>query len=596
MADIQVQVIQYKNFSIHLPMDHMLSATQNIHPLYDRFLPHLCKYLESNSTVVDIGANCGDTLAAMFDLNQTINFICIEPDDLFFNYLNHNVQRILEIVPTASIQTIKSLVGKNIYNVSLDGPASSKKAIVGGGSIVSSTLDQLLTQSNYSNISLIKIDVDGFDYDVIDSSEKTINEFFPLIFFECQHDHEYQKIAYEKTLAELQTKGYNNWAVFDNFGNFILQSTNLQQLTQFFDYVWRQNSKLATRTIYYFDILAIPKNKISLIDRVIADYTQGSTGNDQLALTENQEGSKQGEVKDLVESSSDTANSVPFQPSQRRIIGRTGISVQAVGMGCVSLSVPLPNHPPPTEEDAIKVIHTFLERGGDFIDTSNVYCKSNDDLGHNERLIAAAIKDGGWKDIRVATKVGVTRPFGFWVYQGDPSWIRYSCEQSLRALDVERIFLYQLHNVDLNVPFLDTISEMVRLQAEGKVEHIGLCNVNKAQIQEAMTIARIETVQNCFNIFQRHDLDNGLISFCAEQGITYLAHSPVGGIHHHTQLMADTKLREIAASLNVSTYTMALAWVLTTGPSVLPIPGASRIQSVLGCHEALDIAHLLVGQ
>lgn len=265
---------RYTDFSIALPADHLLPLYQERHYLYDKFLPHLSKYLEPKSTVIDVGANCGDTLAAMYDANSNLNYVCVEADEVFFDFLQKNVLRIKAIDENASIQTIKSLVGKHVTDVSLDGSGGTKKAIIGDSknSISSESLDHILSHSNATNIRLLKSDVDGFDYDVIDSADSILRAYSPIIYFECHFDHTFQKTGYEKTIANLRSKGYGNWVVFDNFGEVVLRTNDIQQINQLFDYVWRQNIGRTTRTIYYFDVLTSSSKDNQLVDTIIDDY------------------------------------------------------------------------------------------------------------------------------------------------------------------------------------------------------------------------------------------------------------------------------------------------------------------------------------
>ena len=265
---------EFTNFSILLPADHLLPTYQKEHKLYDKFLPHISQYLETNSTVVDVGANCGDTVAAMYDMNKNLTYICIEPDEAFFDYLQKNILRIKEIDKNAKIQTIKSFVGKNINAISLEGSGGTKKAIVGENENPISTklLDDILLFNKILNIRLLKSDVDGFDYDVIDSAESNIKSYLPIIFFECQLDHISQKKGYEKTIANLCSQGYTDWIIFDNFGEIVLRTGDIQQIFQLFEYVWRQNIKHSSRTIFYYDVLTFTKKDNILINKVINDY------------------------------------------------------------------------------------------------------------------------------------------------------------------------------------------------------------------------------------------------------------------------------------------------------------------------------------
>lgn len=267
---------RYGNFSIILPADHLLPTYRKQHKLYDRFLPHLSKYLEPKSTVIDIGANCGDTLAAMYDANSNLNFVCVEPDEAFFALLQENLLRIKAVDKNASIQAINALVGKQITDVSLEGAGGTKKAVIGNSSrsISSEMLDHILSTSELTRVALLKSDVDGFDYDVIDSADAILGAHAPIIFFECHFDHIFQKTGYEKTIANLRSRGYVNWVVFDNFGEVVLRTDDIGQIRQLLDYVWRQNTKRTTRTVFYYDILTNTRKDDALVSKVINDYIE----------------------------------------------------------------------------------------------------------------------------------------------------------------------------------------------------------------------------------------------------------------------------------------------------------------------------------
>ena len=263
----------YKDFSIQLPANHMLPTYQQHHPKYDRFLPHLAKYIQPSDTVIDVGANVGDTLAGMAEQNAISSYICIEPDDLFYEQLQKNIERIKSSKIDLKVHTIKSLVGKSVSGVFLEGKGGTKHAIISnGGSIKSKPLDELLSEIAYSNIRILKTDADGFDYDVLDSSASVIHVHKPVIFFECQYDYDYQKNGYEKTLYSLESEGYCDWTIFDNFGEIVVQTKNLDVVIQLMRYLWNQNIGRATRTIHYYDVLAVQDKDANLIDRVLADY------------------------------------------------------------------------------------------------------------------------------------------------------------------------------------------------------------------------------------------------------------------------------------------------------------------------------------
>jgi FkbM family methyltransferase len=263
---------QYKAFAIELPPYHQLPEHQKRHPKYDRFLPHLARCVDPAETIVDIGANVGDTLAGMVEQNARPTYVCIEPDDAFHRHLENNVERIRASVSGLRVEIIKALVGKNVSNVALVGERGTKHAVASGpGGIESSPLDELIGPGH--KVRLLKSDVDGFDYDVLDSSMAIISRDGPMIFFECQYENEHQLVAYRKTLESLESAGYRDWTLFDNFGEVLLRTDDLNAVNQLLDYVWRQNTGRATRTIYYFDILAVRKDDSTLIDRVLSGYT-----------------------------------------------------------------------------------------------------------------------------------------------------------------------------------------------------------------------------------------------------------------------------------------------------------------------------------
>lgn len=270
----------------------------------------------------------------------------------------------------------------------------------------------------------------------------------------------------------------------------------------------------------------------------------------------------------------------------QRELNDTGIHVFPLGLGGMPLSIA--GRPP--AEQAFAVIQSFLEGGGDFIDTANVYCLDDDDIGHNERLIADALDRLGARDrVLVATKGGVRRPKGDWTVDGDPAWLRQSCEASLRALRVDCITLYQLHAVDRKVGLQRSLEELIRLRGEGKIRHIGLSNITPVDLELALTMTPIVSVQNRCNPLEQNDFRNGMVDLCAARGVTYIPHSPVGGHHGHVRLPDHPILRRLARRHQASTYQIALAWLLAKGPHILPIPGASKPASIIDSLGAVRV-------
>lgn len=263
---------------------------------------------------------------------------------------------------------------------------------------------------------------------------------------------------------------------------------------------------------------------------------------------------------------------------QQVLMGRTGRRVTRIGLGGMPLSIP----GRPDRENAKQVIRRAVELGVNFIDTADVYCIDESDIGHNERLIAEALDELGVRDdVLVATKGGLVRPEGRWERDGRPEQLRRACEHSLRMLDADRIVLYQLHAPDPRVPFADSVGEMARLYDEGKIAAVGLSNVSLMQLQAALAIVPVTSVQNRYNPWDRSAELEGLIRYCDLNSITFLPYSPVGGRRRVPLLRESEELRTIGQRHGGATpEELVLAWMLAVSPSLVPIPGAKRVKSI----------------
>jgi FkbM family methyltransferase len=247
-------------FEIKLPLGHLLPFYQSSHPRYDRFLPLLVKFLPESSAVVDVGANCGDSLASMASCNSSLHYICIEADKAFFSLLEENIALMRQSLPSLKVDALSKLIGKELDRAVLRGSGGTKQAVAaqaGAGLLKTTSLDTILLKilPDKEPISLLKTDTDGWDYDIISSASQAIKRHFPLIFFECQYSNEQQLGRFAKTVSWLFKLGYNSWFVFDNYGEFILETSCNNVVKELMDYVDRQNSGLTTRTFYYMDIL-----------------------------------------------------------------------------------------------------------------------------------------------------------------------------------------------------------------------------------------------------------------------------------------------------------------------------------------------------
>jgi len=273
---------------------------------------------------------------------------------------------------------------------------------------------------------------------------------------------------------------------------------------------------------------------------------------------------------------------------EQRSIGSSGMKVTCLGLGCMPLSI----DGRPSEEQAKSVIHEALNLGVTLLDTADVYCLDDNDIGHNERLIAKALAEyKGSKDkLIVATKGGVCRPEGRWDPSCSPEHLKKACEKSLKALGVDCIDLYQLHTVDPKVPFEDSVKALAELQKEGKIRHIGLSNVSVDQIQSAQKIVPIVSVQNRLNIFQTEKcVENGVLKFCEEHNIALLAYSPVGGHRGHKTMDGGDFMEKLCSKYQCTQYELMIAALLHWSPVIIPIPGATKLSSIQSSVRAASI-------
>ena len=271
---------------------------------------------------------------------------------------------------------------------------------------------------------------------------------------------------------------------------------------------------------------------------------------------------------------------------QRRIGDR---QVSAIGLGGMPMSI----EGRPDEARSIATIHAALEAGVTLIDTADAYHRDPTDVGHNELLIAKALRLAGVgpDEVLVATKGGHRRPGdGTWYVQGDPAYLKLACEASLQRLDVEAIGLYQFHRPDPAVPYADSVGAIRDLLDEGKILMAGISNANPEQIRLAQEIlgGRLVSVQNQFS--PRFRSSEPELELCAEMGIAFLPWSPLGGIARAGELGGEhAAFAEVAAERGVSPQQVALAWELAKADVVIPIPGASRPESVRDSVLAADL-------
>jgi aryl-alcohol dehydrogenase-like predicted oxidoreductase len=257
-----------------------------------------------------------------------------------------------------------------------------------------------------------------------------------------------------------------------------------------------------------------------------------------------------------------------------RRLGPEGPEVSAIGIGCMYMSIT--GRPP--EEQAVAAVHAALDAGVTLFDTADVYCLDDDDIGHNERLLAKALRGRSERAV-VATKGGLRRPRGAWTRDASAAHLREACEKSLRALGVDCIDVYQLHAPDPHVPFEESVSALAELRREGKIRHVGLSNVSVREIDAARAIVPIVSVQNRYSPMHRQPETDGVLEHCTKLGIAFLPYSPFGGASGAKGLSGFGRLAAEAERRGVSPHRLVLAWMLAKSPVVIPIPGVRRAES-----------------
>ncbi len=271
---------------------------------------------------------------------------------------------------------------------------------------------------------------------------------------------------------------------------------------------------------------------------------------------------------------------------QQRTIGN--VTVSAIGLGGMPMSI----EGRPDRERSIATIHASLDAGVTFIDTADAYHRDANEVGHNEELIAEALKShAAGKDVLVATKGGHLRPGdGSWTQNGHPDYLKDAAKASAKRLGVESIGLYQFHRPDPEVPYAESIGALKELLDEGVIQQAGISNATVAQIDEANEVldGRLVSVQNQFSPAFLSSRDE--LRHCAEIGVAFLPWSPFGGIKKAGDFGSDhSAFQEVVDARGVSPHQVALAWHLAQAPVVVPIPGASRPESAKNSAEAADL-------
>jgi aryl-alcohol dehydrogenase-like predicted oxidoreductase len=264
------------------------------------------------------------------------------------------------------------------------------------------------------------------------------------------------------------------------------------------------------------------------------------------------------------------------------------VDVSTIGLGGMPMSI----EGRPDEARSIATIHAALDAGVTFIDTADAYHLNAGEVGHNESLIAKALASyGGSSDVLVATKGGHLRPGdGSWTLNGSPEYIKAACEASLGRLGVEAIGLYQFHRPDPKVPYEESVGALRDLLDAGKIQQAGISNATPERIKASNEIlgGRLVSVQNQYSPAFRSSEPE--LELCDELGIAFLPWSPFGGITKAGELGSTfAPFAKVAEAHGVSPQQVCLAWLLAKSPSVIPIPGSSRPETIRDSVAAADL-------
>jgi aryl-alcohol dehydrogenase-like predicted oxidoreductase len=290
-----------------------------------------------------------------------------------------------------------------------------------------------------------------------------------------------------------------------------------------------------------------------------------------------------------------------------RKLGKNGTRVSALGLGCMGMSYA---YGPADEKESLQVLRRYLELGGNFLDTAEVYGPYK-----NEELLGRFLREVPRDSVVVATKFGFR--IGSRGVDGSPENARRVCDASLHRLGIETIDLYYLHRVDPDVPIEETIGAMAELVSAGKVRTIGLSEAGPETLRRAAKVHPIAALQSEYSLWTRDVETNGVLATCRELGITFVPYSPLGrgfltGTIQKVEdldptdwrrenqprfgeqaLQANLKLatavRELAGEKGVTPAQLALAWVLAQGKDLVPIPGTKRVRYLEENMAALNV-------
>ncbi|MFI6636256.1 aldo/keto reductase [Nonomuraea fuscirosea] len=291
---------------------------------------------------------------------------------------------------------------------------------------------------------------------------------------------------------------------------------------------------------------------------------------------------------------------------ERRVLGRNGLEVSALGLGCMGMSE---FYGQGDEKESVAVIHRALDLGMNFLDTADMYGR-----GANEELVGRAVK-GRRDEAVVATKFGVKRDGDSRTIENSPEYIRAACDASLRRLGIDRIDLYYMHRRNPDVPIEESVGAMAELVEQGKVAHLGLSEVTAATLRQAVAVHPIAALQSEYSLFTR-GLEAEILPAARELGVGLVAYSPISrgllsgampgageladddfrrhmprysGENAEHNLALAAAVKRVADEAGMTAAQISLAWLLAQGEDVVPIPGTKRLKYLEENAAAADL-------